>query len=477
MGHDVFISHSAKDKAAADAVCAALESNGARCWIAPRDIQPGANWSEAIIDAIRAARLMVLVFSHSANQSPQVTREVERAIGNGLIVIPLRLEDVPMSKSLEYFLSSSHWMDALTPPLENHLRVFAQKVRGLLEMAAVPPGVPPALSAAGAEVQAPRVLPGHSPASPARSRVFLVIAAVLTALAVAGWAFRNLSHRTTELGTAAALPQATTVPDPTGAAANNIRPQMPHTPATRQVDTPGKNFTNPVGMIFVRIEPGSFMMGSPAQEAGRDKSEVQHRVRLSKPFLMATTTVTQKQWNQVMGTYPSHFRDETLPVECISWDDAVSFCGKLSEKEGAKYRLPTEAEWEYCCRAGTTTPFNTGPTISPDQANYDSDYAYDDASHTGVNRKITTAVGTFKPNAWGLFDMHGNVWQWCSDGYGPYEQRDEVEDPRGAAAAPLRVIRGGAWDNRPSSCRAAARTGCAPGVRIEYVGFRVCRDF
>src|SRR3954462_2529459 len=148
MAHDVFISYSTKDKPTADAVCATLESRGVRCWVAPRDILPGTDWGEAIIDAIEASRVMVLVFSQNANASPQIKREVERAVNKGVAVVPLRIEDVPMSKSLEYFVSTPHWMDALSPPLERHLVQLAETLKVLLDRLGKrkgPAGMPPAV--------------------------------------------------------------------------------------------------------------------------------------------------------------------------------------------------------------------------------------------------------------------------------------------------------------------------------------------
>ena len=233
--------------------------------------------------------------------------------------------------------------------------------------------------------------------------------------------------------------------------------------------------TNSLRMDFVRIEPGTFTMGSPESEKERSKDETQHRVKLTHPFMMATTAVTQAQWRAVMQTDPSQFKGDTLPVEQVSWNDAIAFCKKLSETEGRHYRLPTEAEWEYACRAGTTTPFNTGETISTGQANYDGDYVYGDGVK-GENRKTTTPVGTFKANAWGLYDMHGNVWQWCSDGYAEYSMQETV-DPKGLEGAASRVLRGGSWSNYPRNCRSASRNGHASDYRYGNVGFRLCLDF
>src|ERR1022692_2803027 len=170
---------------------------------------------------------------------------------------------------------------------------------------------------------------------------------------------------------------------------------------------PPKNFTNSVGMKFVWIPPGSFVMGSPKKEKERVHDETQHKVTLTKGFYMGVYTVTQEQWKEVMGNNSSFFKGEkNLPVEKVSWDDCQNFIKKLREKDKKPYRLPTEAEWEYGCRAGTTTPFHFGVTISTDQANYNGDSTYGDGKK-GVYRMKTMPAGSFPANAWGLHDMHG----------------------------------------------------------------------
>jgi formylglycine-generating enzyme len=236
---------------------------------------------------------------------------------------------------------------------------------------------------------------------------------------------------------------------------------------------PPKNFTNSIGMKFVWIPPGNFIMGSPKEEKERREHETQHKVTLTKGFYMGVYTVTQEEWQAVMGNNPSKFKGEkNLPVEMVSWDDCQEFIKKLREKDKKAYRLPSEAEWEYACRAGTKTPFHFGETISTDQANYNGDFTYGDGKK-GMNRAKTTPVGSFPANAWGLHDMHGNVWQWCEDWYADYPQKD-VTDPQGPEKGQSRVLRGGSWNAYPGHCRSASRRRNEPGYRNYLIGCRLC---
>ena len=229
--------------------------------------------------------------------------------------------------------------------------------------------------------------------------------------------------------------------------------------------------TNSIGMKFSLIPPGQFGMGSPPEEEWHRDDEILHRVTLTQPFYIATTEVTQKQWIALMGTNPSFCTGEDLPVETITWDQAAEFCLKLSLEEDLKYCLPTEAQWEHACRAGTTTPFHTGETISTDQANYDGNSTYGNGPK-GEFREETTMAGRFPPNAWGLHDMHGNVWEWCADWYGEYPTR-EVTDPTGPATGDRRISRGGCWMNFPAVCRSANRAKVVPRSWNFHTGFRV----
>jgi formylglycine-generating enzyme required for sulfatase activity len=223
---------------------------------------------------------------------------------------------------------------------------------------------------------------------------------------------------------------------------------------------------NGVKMKLVRIPAGRFLMGSPKTETGCKEHEgPQHWVRISKPFYLGVTEVTQKQYAAVMRTNPSHFKGAERPVEQVSWEETVQFCRKLSEKTKRKARLPTEAEWEYACRAGSKTRFSFGDS--------DGDLgAY--AWYRANSDRQTHEVGKKKPNAWGLYDMHGDVWEWCVDWYGAtYYRSSPGADPQGPGSGNSRVQRGGSWGNDPQLCRSANRHSFAPDNRRLSLGFRV----
>ncbi len=230
-------------------------------------------------------------------------------------------------------------------------------------------------------------------------------------------------------------------------------------------------------MRFRWIPPGEFLMGSPDSEAGRSADEARRRVTLSKGFWLGETEVTQAQWASVTGHSPSEFEGAKRPVENVTWRDVLGFINRMNEAAGRqRYRLPTEAEWEYACRAGAATPFYTGSRLSADQANYDGNYPYG-GGPKGVYRRETSPVASFAPNAWGLYDMHGNVWEWIADRYAPYEN-GPVVDPQGADLIRYteRVVRGGGWGDFAERCRCAARFKKRPRDHFNVIGFRVVSE-
>ena len=239
-------------------------------------------------------------------------------------------------------------------------------------------------------------------------------------------------------------------------------------------EKPGK-LKNSIGMEFANIPAGKFLMGSPATEKERSPNETQHEVTLTQGFRMGVHEVTQAQYEQVMGKNPSHFKGATLPVETVSYDDALAFCQKLSDlpaekAAGRKYRLPTEAEWEYCCRAGTSTPLHFGNELNGTQANCDGNNPYG-TTKKGPYLEKTSPVGSYPANAWGLYDMHGNVWEWCQDWYGDYPKQS-VTDPRGPEVGSDCVFRGGGWSDGAANCRSAVRYWGVPSLRDGF-GFRL----
>ena len=269
--------------------------------------------------------------------------------------------------------------------------------------------------------------------------------------------------------------------------------------------TPGQRFYRAVSVAapadtnLVFIQPGTFTMGSPADEAERSSHEVLHTVTMSRGFWMEKFLVTQGDYLAVVGSNPSYFNgvqfngvsnvdygtDLTRPVEQVSWIDATNYCGLRTQQERARgliptnyvYRLPTESEWEYADRAGTTTAFYLGSGLHSGKANFDGQYEYDATMGTiynagGIFLAQTTAVGSYAANGWGLYDMIGNVWEWCQDLYGTYPV-GSVIDPPGAVTGSARVFRGGGWYGGATTCRSAARGDGDPDARGNFIGFRV----
>jgi formylglycine-generating enzyme required for sulfatase activity len=273
----------------------------------------------------------------------------------------------------------------------------------------------------------------------------------------------------------------------------------------------------PLALTLLWIPPGRFSMGSPPTEPERDDSEgPQHLVQL-QGFFLGQTPITQAQWRAVAqsqerpgerwgltlnpnpsrfmgdkgGLFPGEANTDHRPVERVSWLEAIEFCSRLSQRTGRPYTLPSEAQWEYACRAGTTTAFHFGETITPELANYDGNYKYADGPK-GEVRKQTTPVGMFPANAWGLQDMHGNVWEWCFDHWhDSYEGApadgsawENLAEPNNKATTKKgnngdsepqpRLLRGGSWSARPAYCRSAYRYFFPPGFRFDFIGFRVC---
>jgi formylglycine-generating enzyme required for sulfatase activity len=249
-------------------------------------------------------------------------------------------------------------------------------------------------------------------------------------------------------------------------------------PPRRDLVPASSRINNSIGVELVWIPPGEFLMGSPQVENGRfDDEGPRHRVTLTKGFYLSVCEITQYHWKLVMENNPSYFKGDFLPVECVSWDDAVEFCRRLSAREGVEYRLPTEAEWEYACRGGTASPYSFGHWGSVRE--YTRPYGQptlDEYAWFVDNSDMKThPVGRKRPNAFGLYDMHGNVEEWCQDWHGDYLS-EPVTDPVGPATGDGRVHRGGSWSNMDCFCRSAYRLiHNSSDWRVDDIGFRIAR--
>ena len=251
---------------------------------------------------------------------------------------------------------------------------------------------------------------------------------------------------------------------------------------------------NSIGMKLVRIPAGTFMMGSPRSEPERVPNEVLHEVTITRPFYMGVYEVTQAQYTAVMRNTEDFenravFDGPQNPMENVEWQKVTQFCEVLSAQPaesgaGRHYRLPTEAEWEYACRAGTRTPFSFGELLSSRQANFNGEYPYGDAGQ-GPYLRRTARVGSYEPNAFGLYDMHGNVAEWCADFYDPeYYENSPAEDPLGPPFGVVEssfggfhmVARGGSWVDEARGCRSAYRFRAMPATQYRIIGFRVVCD-
>ncbi|HEY9849914.1 MAG TPA: bifunctional serine/threonine-protein kinase/formylglycine-generating enzyme family protein [Leptolyngbyaceae cyanobacterium] len=268
---------------------------------------------------------------------------------------------------------------------------------------------------------------------------------------------------------------------------NKVPPTKISVPPSPQIKSQSQSFTEDLGngvkLDMVYIPGGSFTMGAPKTEKESSDSErPQHRVAI-KPFFIGKFPVTQAQWKAVANLRkvncdlqpdPSYFKGANRPVECVSWYDAVEFCDRLSRHTGKTYRLPSEAEWEYACRAGTTTPFHFGETITPELANYDGNYTYGSGTK-GKYRQETTPVGSFPPNKFGLYDLHGNVWEWCGDDWHSNYERAPIEGIIWLTSngSTTRLLRGGSWRSVPWFCRSAYRGRDAASYSLNAISFRV----
>jgi formylglycine-generating enzyme required for sulfatase activity len=466
MAHDVFISYPHQDKAIADAACAKLEAEGIRCWVAPRDISPSADWAASIVSAIDSCRVMVLIFSAYANQSKQVHREVQRAFDGEKPVVPFRIENVPPEKSLAYYMGPVHWLDALTPPLDQHLQRLAASVQRLVW--APTPEQDDRHSPTAQEAKAKnwategrrrRLRRFDGPWAWLRSRSALVAGSLIGAVAIGaigGLFFVRIPAQ---------------VP-----AVLSLERELALKPKDRF-----KECSDCPDMIVVPA--GRFIMGSPASEEGHIPDEgPQHEVVFAREFAVGRFAVTFDEWDACVAHGGCSYKPDDQgwgrgrrPVIMTSWVHAQSYVAWLSNMTGKTYRLLTEAEREYVTRAGTATPFWWGSSISTSEANYSGFFVYGNGP-MGEYRGRTVPVDSFAPNPWGLYQVHGNVWEWTEDCYhSSYDGAPGDGSAWTSGFCGLRVLRGGSFETQPEDLRSANRTLSGTESNSRTNGLRVAR--
>jgi formylglycine-generating enzyme required for sulfatase activity len=447
----IFLCHANEDKAQVREVYHRLQAiDGLEPWLDEEDLLPGQDWTREIPRALQTSDFILIFFSRlSVAKRGYVQREMKLALDalqelpEGTIhTIPVRLDDCELPQSFQHY----HYANLFDPHGFDRI-VRAIRAESAKRSGPTPPPSPqPSPGPIDAAPQqgktaTPPIREQNRPEvhrhttsdareitglSPRQKRRLVLVGGVLLCVLVTAL-YLVLSGRT-------------------------LGPQLP------------SSLTNSLGMQFALIPAGEFQMGSTI---GDEDERPVHTVRVSKPFYLGIHEVTQGQWETIMGSNPSTFKgDANRPVETISWEEVQKFIAKLSTREGStKYRLPTEAEWEYAARAGSTTTYSFGD---------DSSQLGQHAWFRGNAGNTTHPVGTLQPNAWGLYDMHGNVWEWVRDWYGKYPA-EPVTDPPGPASGSGRVIRGGGWGGDARDCRSAYRYSNAPGYSVGYLGFRLLR--
>ena len=510
MDPQIFITYSSKDQKVARTICTALENRGLACWISSRNVQPGQNFQEQIVKAIRAAKIMVLVFTANANNSNEIKKELALASQNNLVVIPVRIEDVTPNEAFAYEFATRQWID-LFDDWENSIAHLVELIASTVDdrpsddrvLAAPKRSTADTLS----DAPAPRKMGW-------RSRRALSMAAVLGVVLVGSvgvWlvdTYRTqvplapspVQSSQTTVPTQAPTAQPPPAPAPVQSPAPPVQPAsggvMPLSPERERALKPKDTFQECANCPRMMVVPaGSFTMGSPASEPGRITDEgPQHDVTIANPFAVGTFDVTRDEfaafvtdtgydtgskctiWNGQQYTEkqglswrnPGFEQTGSHPVVCISWNDAQAYVTWLNKKTGKDYRLLSESEWEYAARARSTTAYFWGNDIGNNNAD-----CY--ACGSQWDNKVTAPVGSFNPNAFGLYDMAGNVWQWTQDCY---------HDSYGAAPADgsawtsgdcsRLVFRGGSWGSNPLALHSAYRRGTTD-VRASFIGFRVGR--
>jgi len=451
----VFISHVAEDATDCTLLAELLEKEGYRAWYYERDSLPGQTYIEQIVTAIEGISAVLLFVSLETLKSNQVDREVVSAFQRNKPILPI-LKNLTHEDFQKYRPTWDHMLGATTKLVVTGTisNTIPNLIAGLNAM-----GIKPFSDAIQKQSSSNRI-----------NEHMISINQLAHEMKVTPHFVMRLAREilNIDLRTPAAVLRY--------GQADQLR--MHHLTEKNKKEKPHPfcMFELCKGLILdmVYIPPGTFTMGSPNDEEGHNEDEIQHEVTLTQGFYLGRYPISQEQYEEVMQENPSYFQGAKLPVETVSWYDAVAFCEVLTSRFHKNFRLPTEAEWEYACRAGNKSAFSTGAEINSEQANFDGKFSYNGET-TSTCRRQTTPIDAFPPNTFGLYDMHGNVWEWCSDWYGEYPI-GAVTDPNGAASGSIRNLRGGSWFHGPADARSAQRDALDPGRRHSPYGFRVAMN-
>jgi formylglycine-generating enzyme required for sulfatase activity len=434
---DVFLCHNSQDKPAVIEIANQLKANNINPWLDKWHLRPGSSWQDSLedqIDQIRTAAVFVGNSGLGPWQIEEIKAFLRAFVNRKCPVIPVLLPNAPKEPKLPVFLQGLMWVDFR----EHDPEPLGQLIWGIT---GIKPDSPPLTLK-----KPPEEEKNKSP-----------------------YQLKTFPFQTAQISLTSAL---------LGLVKSSEIQRI-----TKNANYFGEDLGNGVILEMVDIPGGTFKMGSPKNQEGYHSSQSpQHEVTVP-PFFMGKYPVTQQQWRVVaalenvnidLKSDPSHFKGDNLPVECVSWDDAQEFCARLSRMANKTYRLPTEAEWEYACRGGTTTPFYCGETISTDLANYNGNWNWNWTY--GQYREKTTEVGIFPANPFGLYDMCGNVWEWCEGGWHKNYINAPIDGSAWTSSSSKPGQRGGSWDSLPGYCRCASRFNYITDHRYligDTLGFRV----
>lgn len=405
--NDVFISYSRKDTDIVLPVVRRLESEGYFCWMDVNGIESGDAFKRVLVKAIKNSKIVLFFSSENSNNTEWTVKEINIAVATKKTIVPVRLDDAPYEDSILFDLSGLDYV----PYQTDAIRTIG--IERLLRSVATKCG--------------------------------------------------PIERKATVFENSMLL---------------NDSPACEQEDCSEPMHGDSKIVTLPDGVTLEMIycPPGKFMMGSQPGEDGRSDNEILHLVSLSKGFWLGKHPITQRQWKSVMGSNPSCFSgNDLLPVDNISWDMCMQFIERvtpITQRDiGGKARFPTEAEWEYACRAGANTAYSWGNSLNGDMANCDGNYPCGTKAK-GPYLQTTSTVGRYGSNCWGFCDMHGNVLEWCQDWYDSYPPRPVI-DPVGSVSGASRILRGGCWSNSARYCRSAARYSFHPGRCSSHYGLRL----